>query len=94
MSYERADRQATLRKGDRFRFTEDYYVFVKQTYEQRLKEPGGTRRLIAEAGTEGRVIWAGRSFDNPRFGTWRVGVMLPGRSKPKFLNQRYMEKIR
>ena len=85
----RPDGQQTLRKGDRFRFTQDYFVHGK-------REPGyplGRDILVAEAGVEGRVIWAGRSYDNPQIGTWRVGVMLPGRSKPRFINQRYMEKI-
>ena len=92
----RADGQATLRKGDRFRFTQDYYRNFKVPYaKQFTKEfPTGTdRRLLAKAGTEGRVIWAGRSYDNPRFGTWRVGVIIPGYEKPVFINQRYMEKI-
>lgn len=84
----RPDDQATLRKGDRFRFTEDYFRDVR-VRGQRLPE----RRLLAAAGTEGRVIWAGRSKDNPRLGTWRVGVIIPGRERPAFINQRYMEKI-
>lgn len=79
----RVDGQETLRKGDRFRFTKDYYVDVK----------GGTRRLVGAEGVEGRVIWHGKSFDNPRFGVWRLGVIVPGRDKPSFINQRYMEKL-
>lgn len=92
----RVDGQATLRKGDRFRFTEDYYRNFKVPYREQFtaKYPSGTdRRLLAEAGVEGRVIWAGRSKDNPRLGTWRVGVLIPGYAKPVFINQRYMERI-
>lgn len=93
--YERADRQATLRKGDRFRFTEDYFVDTCRLSQipDFIKAGKPTRRLIGAKGTEGRVIWAGRSYDNPRFGVWRVGVIVPGFDKPKFINQRYMEKI-
>lgn len=85
----RADGQVNLRKGDRFRFTQDYFLTLKADREH----PLGERRLLAEAGTEGRVVWSGKSFDNQRFGVWRVGVIIPGRKKPVFVNQRYMEKI-
>ena len=94
--YERADGQADLRKGDRFRFTQDYYRNFKVPYKEQFtaKYPGGSdRRLLAKAGTEGRVIWAGKSFDNPQFNVRRLGVILPGYEKPVFINQRYMEKI-
>lgn len=96
MTWQRADGQQTLRKGDRFRFTEDYYRDFKVPYREQFtaKYPTGVdRRLLAEAGVEGRVIWHGKSFDNRAFGTWRVGIVIPGYAKPVFVNQRYMEKI-